>query len=76
MGYSHEDWLRDQGGLDGLNLDKIRFGHRQQRRDPLRITFMGQPVDVSGQPTRPPAKKPRKAQDDDPGYARFQGRLW
>jgi len=64
MGYSRQDWLRDQGTLPGINLDAIRFGHRVERRKPLNV-----------QPS-PGSKPPRNKRDDDEGYARHQLRLW
>ena len=70
MGYSREDWLADQGILPGLNLDRIRFGHRVERRPKLAITFMGQQYPGEEKPP------PRPKRDDDPGYERFQMRLW
>lgn len=62
MGYSRQDWLRDQGIL--FDLDRIRFGHRVERRKPLEI-----------QPS-PDQKPPRKRRDDDEGHAKHQLRLW
>ena len=76
MAYSREDRPRNQEIFPEISLDKIRFGHRQQRREPLRITFMGQPFMGPERTTSPPPKMPKKAADDDPGYARFQGNLW
>jgi len=37
MGYSRGDWLRDQGIRPGIDLDRIRFGHRVERRETLNV---------------------------------------
>jgi hypothetical protein len=74
MGYSREDWLRDQGRLPGINLDRIRFGHRTQRPKPLAIAFMGEPLPGIGRPAEKKSRPVRR--DEDPGYDRFQLRLW
>lgn len=73
MGYSHDDWLRDQGQLPGINLDKIRFGHRVERRPKLAISFMGVPLPGEGKL----APKPRRERrEEGSGYEQFQMRLW
>lgn len=72
MGYSHSEWLADQGILPGLNLDKIRFGHRVQPRPRLAIMFMGQ--QYPGEEKPPPKRKGKR--DEAPGFERFQLRLW
>lgn len=63
MGFSQADWLELQR-LQG-KLGRIRFGPRQQRPDPIQLSFLPQ--------AEKPKKKPR---DDGPGYERFQMRLW
>jgi hypothetical protein len=72
MGYSHADWLADQGILPGIKLDKIRFGHRIQPRSRLAISFMGK--QYPGEEKPPPKSKQKR--DYDPGYERFQLRFW
>jgi hypothetical protein len=67
MGYSKQDWLRDRGALPGIDLDAIRFGRRAEPRKPLQVPYLGQPVE--GKPLK-------KRRDDDPGYEKFQLRLW
>jgi hypothetical protein len=74
VGYSQDDWLRDQGLLPGINLHKIRFGHRVERRKPLEVSFMGQRVAGKEKPQERSTK--REARIEDEGYAKFQLRLW
>lgn len=62
MGFTQADWQELQ-----LNLDKIRFGPRQSRPPALQLSFLPR----IEKPKRPPAKAP-----EDPGYERFQLRLW
>jgi len=64
MGFSQADWEELQR-LQG-KLGRIRFGPRQHRPDPIQLSFLP--------PVRPKAERRRKS--DDPGYERFQLRLW
>ena len=69
MGFSQADWqelLRLQG-----RLDKIRFGPRNMSRPPINVPGLPE----LGKPKRPPSEKRRKP-PPDPGYERFQLRLW
>ena len=65
MGFSQADWQEHQ-----INLDRIRFGNRIQPRPPIHVPGL-----PNLDKPKPPLKDRKKA-DDDPGYARFQGRLW
>jgi hypothetical protein len=71
-GDSHDDWLRCQGLLPGINLDRIRFGRRVEKRPKIAITFMGQPL--PGQEKQ--SSKLKREKGHDPGYELFQLRLW
>jgi hypothetical protein len=63
MGFSQADWEELQR-LQG-KLGRIRFGPRTQRPEPIQLSFL------------PKLKREvRKPRDDDPGYERFQLRLW
>jgi hypothetical protein len=68
MGFSQADWEELQR-LKG-KLGRIRFGPRQQRPDPIQLSFLPEP----GKPTRPRAE--RRRPPPDPGYERYQLRLW
>jgi len=65
VGFSQADWLELQR-LQG-KLGKIRYGPRQQRPEPIQLSFL---------PPRKPRVERRKPRDDDPGYERHQLRLW
>jgi hypothetical protein len=54
-----------------INLDKIRFGPRAYRPQPIQLSFLPQ----SQKPKRPAARE-RQKPPSDPGYERFQLRLW
>lgn len=63
MGFTQADWEELQR-LQG-KLGQIRFGPRAYKPPPIQLTFL------------PQAKRPRKVRrDDDPGYERYQLRLW
>ena len=64
MGFSQADWEELQR-LQG-KLGRIRYGPRQQRAAPIQLSFLA-PVE-----TRKRSKKP----PDEPGYERYQLRLW
>jgi hypothetical protein len=72
MGYSHDDWLRDQGRIPGINLDKIRFGYRVEPRKTLDVPYLGERdgrVELS--------RKKRDARGaEEEGFKKFQLRLW
>ncbi len=68
MGFSQADWQEYQ-----INLDRIRFGNRIQPRERLNVPFQGVRSDVPQKPQRP--TKERKP-PPEPGYERFQLRLW
>jgi hypothetical protein len=70
MGFSQADWQELQR-LQG-KLDRIRYGPRRQRPEPIQLSFLP-PVE---KPQRKARAEPRKPRDDDPGYERFQLRLW
>jgi hypothetical protein len=65
VGFSPADWEELQR-LQG-KLGRIRFGPRMQRPEPIRLSFL---------PPQKPKVERRKSRDDDPGYERFQLRLW
>ena len=69
LGFSPADWLELQR-LQG-RLDKIRFGPRILSRPPIHISGL---PDL-GKPKRPASKERRKP-PADPGYERYQLRLW
>ena len=71
VGFSQSDWEELQR-LQG-NFSKIRFGPRAVRPPPIQLSFLP-PMEPSGRP-RPQAKRPKKP-PDEPGYERFQLRLW
>jgi len=64
MGFTQQDWL-ELNNLQG-KLSRIRFGPRQQRPAPIQLSFL------------PPSERPKKPKKppDDPGYERYQLRLW
>jgi hypothetical protein len=65
VGFSQADWLELQRLQE--NLGKIRFGPRQQRPEPIQLSFL------------PPTERPkaeRRKKPEDPGYERYQLRLW
>ena len=64
VGFTPADWEELQR-LQG-RLGKIRFGPRQVRAEPIQLSFLPQ----LERPKRP------KRRDDDPGYERYQLRLW
>ena len=64
MGFTQADWEELQR-LQG-KLGRIRFGPRQQRPDPIQLSFL---------PQKPKVERRRK-KPDDPGYERYQLRLW
>jgi hypothetical protein len=66
MGFSHQDWHERQGRLVDINLDRIRFGHRMDSRKPLNVTSLGE--------ERRATEKDQ--QQEDPGLAKYQRRLW
>ena len=67
MGFSQADLLEQQGPL--IRLDRIRFGSRIQPRPPIHIP---------GMPDLGKPKRPLKEQKPlpDPGYEKYQLRLW
>jgi hypothetical protein len=69
VGFSPADWEELQR-LQG-KLGRIRFGPRQQRAAPIQLSFLP-PAGPPNRPKRERAKKP----PDEPGYERFQLRLW
>ena len=64
VGFTNADWEELQR-LQG-RLGKIRFGPRQVRAEPIQLSFL---------PAKPKRER-RPPRDDDPGYERFQLRLW
>ena len=65
MGFSQSDWEELQRLQ--AKLGKIRFGPRQVHPPPIQLSFLPQHA----------KPKPRlKKRDDDPGYERYQLRLW
>jgi hypothetical protein len=64
MGFSQADWEELQR-LQG-KLGRIRFGPRQQRPPPIKLSFLQEPP-------KPP-KRPKPT--DELGYERYQLRLW
>jgi len=69
MGFSQADWEELQR-LQG-KLGRIRYGPRQQRPPAIQLSFLP-PVEPAQRPKRERAKK----SPDEPGYERFQLRLW
>ena len=69
MGFSQADWEELQR-LQG-KLGRIRYGPRQMAAKPIQLSFLP-PVDPPKRPRRERVKKP----PDEPGYERFQLRLW
>ncbi len=67
MGFSQQDLAEQQGRL--IDLDKIRFGARSVPRPPIHIP---------GLPDLDKPKRPVKERkpSPEPGYERFQQRLW
>jgi hypothetical protein len=68
MGFSQGDWQELQAKL---NAGKIRFGPRLMPRLPIHVPGL---PDLD-KPKRPPARERRRSRDD-PGYERYQLRLW
>ena len=62
MGFSQADW-EDLQRLHG-KLGKIRFGPRAVKPPPIQLRFLPAPP-----------KRPKKA-PEEPGYERYQLRLW
>jgi hypothetical protein len=71
VGFSQSDWLELQKLQGKLDHNGIRFGNRQQRPEPVQLSFLPQ----SENPKRPQVQK-RLKPPPDPGYDRFQLRLW
>lgn len=70
MGFSQSDWDELQR-LQG-KFGKIRFGPRAYRPPPIQLSFL-----PPAEPAKPRAKsKPPMNPSDEPGYERFQLRLW
>jgi hypothetical protein len=69
VGFSPADWEELQR-LQG-KLGKIRFGPRAVKPPPIQLSFL---PPVERPKMRPAAKRPRLP--DEPGYERFQLRLW
>jgi hypothetical protein len=67
--------MEQQGPPLSTDFSKVRFGNRQVRREPLQVSYLGQPVPAPANPTRPRPKDRRKP-PPEPGYERFQLRLW
>ena len=63
MGFSQADWQELR-----LNLDRIRFGNHVQSRERLNVPYQGLRA-------KRPVKEPKK-NDVEPGYERFQLRLF
>ena len=70
MGFSQADWQELQR-LQG-KLGRIRYGPRQQRPEPIQLSFLP-PVE---KPRKKAPSPPRTTRDDGPGYERYQLRLW
>jgi hypothetical protein len=64
MGFTQADWEELQR-LQG-KLGRIRFGPRAYKPPPIQLSFL---------PDRPKKTRERK-RDEDPGYERYQLRLW
>jgi hypothetical protein len=71
VGFSTSDWEELQR-LQG-KLGKIRFGPRSYRPPPIQLSFLPPPSEPSR--PRPASKRPKKP-PDEPGYERYQLRLW
>lgn len=69
MGFSQQD-LQEQ-----LDRNKIRFGPRIQPRERLAVPYQGERPAVPANPKRPVGRD-RREDPDDPGYERFQLRLF
>jgi hypothetical protein len=70
VGFSQADWEELQR-LQG-KFGKIRFGPRAIRPPPIQLSFL--PPAEPAKPL-PKAKRPKKP-PDEPGYERYQMRLW
>ncbi|MBI3855435.1 MAG: hypothetical protein HY293_07065 [Planctomycetes bacterium] len=67
MGFSQADWREQQGLL--IDLDRIRFGPRQQRPKPIPLGFLPPIREATRQ-------RPQDKDSGTPDYGRFQLRLW
>ena len=64
MGFSQADWEELQRLQ--AKLGKIRFGPRQVHPPPIQLSFLPKPT----------TRQRLKRRHDDPGYERYQLRLW